>query len=117
MKIKTIKLNRRMGGVSKTAAGLVLGVIFSLSGVNAAQADDFDKKSDFFPKRSRPNQWNNHKISINVNPDPAFNANDQRKLLGNGSQIFARFPVIHAVGMTVPAGRLMHMADLPIVLR
>src|SRR2546421_8273173 len=115
MSTQTIKTTWRISEVAKTAAGLALGVIFAFGGVNAAKADGFDRKSCAFLKHTIASRGNNDKVSVIVTLDATFAAADEAKLLGAGHKIFARFPAINAIGMTLPVGRLRHLAALPFV--
>jgi serine protease AprX len=102
---------RRARGLAPLlAAGLIL-----LAGT--ASADSLADKSDAFIKKAHATQGENGKVLAILQIDGDFPAAKESQLKALGASIYQRLPLINAVAVEVPAGRLANLANLPFVKR
>src|SRR5579884_1144963 len=93
---------------------LLTGALLTGS-LRASRADAFQDKSDHFLQQHVPSLPAGAPVSAIVQINDGFPAGEQAQFNALGASIYQWLPLIHAVAVQVPAGRLAQLANLPFV--
>src|SRR2546421_106802 len=107
---KTMMWSIRSAGIAGVAlSGVVIGSI------TPARADDFGSKADgFLRKRDKDAAQANNWVNVIVAVKGGVRSSQQDTIKGFGS-VYQQLPLVDAVAVRIPMGRLHSLANLPFV--